>query len=153
MAASGQGLRLGIQIVLAIAIVGLAFFLYQSITKPWERVERQREMTERTRARMDDIRSALIRYEREEGRYPLTLDSLVTYIGTDSLLQAEADSIFGADFNLDSLLYSPRTGQPFEYAVNDTARVKTYLLEDPDSDDAIGTLEPDPTRLNASNWE
>jgi hypothetical protein len=41
----------------------------------------------------------------------------------------------------------------FELTVNDTARVKTYLLKDPDSDDQIGTVEPDVTRLNAASWE
>ena len=59
----------------------------------------------------------------------------------------------GTGFHPDSLIYSPRSGEEFRYAVNDTARVKTYLLEDPASDDYIGTLEPDITRLNAASWE
>lgn len=153
MASSSQGIRVGIQIFLGIVIVALAYWLYVSITEPWEVVERQEALTQATRARMDDIRTALINYEREHDRFPLTLDSLVTYIEQDSVMQASRDSIFGDTFTLDSLLYSPRTGQRFEYAVNDTARVKTYLLRDPDTDDQIGTLDPDPTRLNAASWE
>ena len=153
MASSSQATRVGIQIVLALVIAGLAYWLYVSITDPWEAVERQQEMTQRTRTRMDDIRTALINYERQYDRYPLTLDSLATYVTTDSLLTLKPDSIFGEGFLADSLVYSPRTGKAFEYAVNDTARVKTYLLKDPDTQDQIGTLDPDPTRLNAASWE
>lgn len=153
MASSSQATRVGIQVLLALVIVGLAYWLYVSITKPWEAVERQQEITRRTRDRMDDIRTALINYERQYDRYPLTLDSLVTYVRTDSVLSAAPDSIFGPGFSQDSLIYSPRSGRPFEYTVNDTARVKIYLLKDPDTEDRIGTLEPDPTRLNAASWE
>ena len=153
MASSSQGLRTVIQVVLAVAIIGLAYWLYISITEPWEAVERQQELTQMTRDRMDDIRSALIRYEREHDRYPFTLDSLVMFVQQDSLSIANPDSIFGRGFILDSMLVSPRTGQRFMYAVNDTARIKTYLLEDPNSDDYIGTIQADPSQLNAASWE
>lgn len=153
MASNSQGIRVGIQIVLAIVIVGLGYWLYLSITEPWEVVERQEQMTERTRARMDDIRTALIRYEEQKGRFPATLDSLQMWVRTDSLIQTRMDSLFGEQFNPDSLIYSPRTGKRFQYAVNDTARVMMYRLQDPDTDDVIGTLEPDPTQLNAASWE
>ena len=153
MASSSQGLRVGIQIVLAIVIIGLGYWLYLSITEPWAVVERQEQMTERTRDRMDDVRSALIRYEEQQGRFPATLDSLQMWVETDSLIQTQVDSLFGAEFNADSLIFSPRTGEQFQYAVNDTARVMMYRLEDPNTDDVIGTLEPDPTQLNAASWE
>lgn len=153
MASSNQAVRIGIQVVLAIIIIGLTYWLYLSITDPWKVVERQKQVTEQTRDRMENVRDALVRYERQNDRFPLTLDSLVAYVNEDSVMQAQQDSIFGESFNLDSLIYSPRTGKKFEYAVNDTARVKTYLLEDPDSNDRIGTLEPDPTRLNAASWQ
>ena len=152
MASSGQGLRIGIQILLGIIIVVLCYFLYVSITEPYKLVERQEEFTRLTRERMSNIRQAMTRYESEYGRYPTSLDSLVMFV-QDSLEQAQVDSIFGASFVPDSLPYSPRTGKRFELAVNDTARVPTYLLEDPDSDDFIGTLEPDITRVNAASWE
>jgi len=153
MAATGQGLRAVIQVILALAIVGLAYWLYLSITEPWEAVERELELTEMTRDRMDDIRSALIHYEREYDRFPSTLDSLVMYVSQDSAMNAAPDSIFGPGFMLDSLLYSPRTGTPFIYEAKDTSDVMTYVIEDPDSDDFIGTLRPDPTALNAASWE
>lgn len=116
-------------------------------------VERQEELTRQTRDRMSDIRTALIRYEEVHGRFPGTLDSLQMWIQTDSLIRVKQDSLFGPNFILDSLLFSPRTGRQFEYAINDTARVMMYELRDPDSDDRIGTLQPDPTELNAASWE
>lgn len=153
MASSSQGIRIGIQIVLAIVIVALGYWLYISITEPWKVVERSEEMTQRTRARMDNVRAALVRYEERNDRFPYTLDSLQTWVQTDSVVSVQIDSLFGANFSVDSLIYSPRTGKQFEYAVNDTARVMMYRLKDPDSDDVIGTLEPDPTQLNAASWE
>ena len=153
MASSSQSIRVGIQVVLAIVIIGLAYWLYVSITEPWKAVERQEELTEATRERMDEVRAALIRYEERENRFPATLDSLQMWVRTDSIIQLHSDSLFGSNFNPDSLIYSPRTGKKFEYAINDTARVMMYELRDPDSDDVIGTLEPDPTELNAASWE
>jgi len=69
------------------------------------------------------------------------------------MLSTAQDSIFGESINLDSLLFSPRTGNRFLYTVSDTGRVETYLLEDPDTDDQIGTLSGDPTQTNVASWE
>lgn len=148
-----KGLRIAIQVVLAVVIVGLGWYLYVSITEPYAAVERQRELTQVTRSRMDNVRKALIRYEEQHERFPSTLDSLVMFVKQDSLFSLKGDSIFGEGFNADSLIVSPRTGKRFELAVNDTARVPTYLLGDPDSDDEIGSLVPDVTKLNAASWE
>ncbi len=153
MASTSQKVRIGIQIVLGIAIVALGYWLYVSITEPWSVIERQEELTERTRERMSNVRAALIRYEERNDRFPYALDSLQMWVQTDSIVQAQRDSLFGPGANLDSLIVSPRTGRQFEYAVNDTARVMMYVLRDPDSRDSIGTLAPDPTALNAASWE
>ncbi len=153
MASSSQGIRVALQILLAIVIVGLSYWLYVSITEPYAVVERQRAMTDLTRTRMDYVRKAMVRYEQVNNRYPSSLDSLVIFVRQDSVFQADGDSLFGPSFVVDSLPYSPRTGNRFKLAVNDTARVKTYLLEDPDSDDHIGTVASDVTRLNAASWE
>lgn len=141
------------QFLLGLLIVSLSIGLYQSITAPYEAIERQERLTQMTRQRMANVRTALTRYERTAGTFPPTLDSLVTWIKQDSATVARMDSIFGAGFDPDSLPFSPRTGARFEYAVNDTARVDTYLLEDPDSEDYIGTLEEDVTQVNAASWE
>lgn len=148
MASSSQGLRIGLQIVLFIAIIGLAYWLYLSITEPYEVVRQQRVITEATRGRMDQVRQVLTRYQLQNNRFPSTLDSVVVYAR-----QLNVDSLFGPGFVVDSLPYSPRTGKRFEYAVNDTGRVKIYLLKDPDSDDQIGSAVPDVTLINAASWE
>lgn len=153
MASSSQSLRTGIQVVLAIIIIGLSYFLYRSITEPYERIQRQEQLTEQTRARMSGIRTALIEYERDSTTYPDSLDLLLPHVQRDSSLQVEYDSLFGNDFVIDSLLYSPRTGKRFQYAVNDTGEVETYRLDDPDSNDHIGTLSGDVTQTNAASWE
>lgn len=152
MASSSQGLRIGIQIVLAIVIVGLSYYLYLSITEPYEVVRRQEAMTEATREQMTNLRQGLIAYENRYDRFPGSLDSLMMFV-RDSLNDAERDSLFGAGIDVDSLLFSPRSGSPFLYTAVDTGRVPTYLLEDPDTDDEIGTLQGDVTRINAATWE
>ncbi len=152
MATRGQITRIVLQIVLGVVILILAYYLYRSITEPYEAVRREQQLTRLTRDRMSDIRTALIRYELLYDHYPPTLDSLVAWIRQDSFIMAKTDSIFGPGFILDSLIYSPRGGK-FEYVVNDTGRVEIYYLKDPASDDHIGSLEPDVTKLNAASWE
>lgn len=153
MATRSEQIRIGIQVVLGIAIIGLSYFLYYSITEPYNRIERQQEKTERTRARMSHIRTALIDYERDSTGFPDSLNVLLNHIRRDSMLSTRQDSVFGGTINLDSLLFSPRTGNRFQYSVSDTGRVETYLLEDPDTEDHIGTLSGDPTETNAASWE
>ena len=146
--------KIAIQAAMAVAIVVLCVVLYQSITGPWAALERQQEITAMTRARMAQVRTALVLYEREEDRFPRTLDSLVMWVNQDSLIAINPDSVFEAvGFSADSLIYSPRTGSAFLYAVNDTGQVAVYFLKDPDSDDFIGTESPDITQLNAASWE
>ena len=150
--ASGS-LRVGLQVILWAVIAALSYFLYLSITEPYELIERQEELTQMTRARMDKVRQVAIHYETQYERFPSSIDSLLLYVKTDSVFQMKRDSIVGSDLALDSLIYSPRTGKRFEYATNDTSRVQTYLLKDPDSNDQIGTLLADVTLLNAASWE
>lgn len=150
----GQGLKIVIQIVLGLVIVALGYWLYVSITEPWDAVERERAVTAMTRSQMDKVRIALIRHERVEDRFPGTLDSLMLWVRQDSVIQADPNGVFETvGINLDSLIYSPRTGAKFIYTLNDTGRVKIYLLKDPDSDDQIGSETPDVTQLNAASWQ
>lgn len=153
MAFVSRGTQLALKAALGVLIIVLIFVLIDSIVSPYKEVERRKEVTELTRARMDDVRQALIVYQRRNGRYVTSLDSLVMWFHADSALAASTDSLFGLGFQVDSLPYSPRTGNRFELAVNDTSRTSTYLLSDPDSDDYIGTLDGDITRLNAASWE
>ena len=153
MASSARKIQSGIQVVLAIFIVVLGYVLYTSIVEPYAKVERAKQVTEDTRARMGNVRTAMIMYEREHDRFVTSLDSLVLWLRADSLVMANADSVFGTSVILDSLLYSPRTGNLFTLQVNDTSNVNIYLLLDPDSNDSIGSLIADITLLNASSWE
>lgn len=150
---ASNSLRAGLQILLWVLIIGLSYVLYRSITEPYKLIERQQELTEMTRMRMDKIRQVAIHFENRYDRFPSTLDSLAMYAMEDSAFLAVRDSILGSSFPYDSLVYSPRTGKRFDYAINDTSRVNTYLLQDPDSDDKIGTLLADVTLVNAASWE
>ena len=151
---SNQGTRIAIQVLLMLVIIALGYWLYGSITGPWKAVERERAITDLTRGRMSQVRTALVRHEREEDQFPGTLDSLMLWVRQDSVIISNPDSIFeSTGLVLDSLIYSPRTGNRFEYTLNDTGRVAVYLLKDPDSEDYIGTETPDVTQLNAASWE
>jgi hypothetical protein len=161
MAQGTNAVRTGIQIVLALVIVVGAYLLYRTITDPWDEYQAAERQTELTRARMDHIRTALIDFRGETDRYPRTLDSLVTFVETDSVYAGEnLDSLFatpgGGRFDPDSLPYSPRSGTRFVYDVvrDDSANVEIYYLQDPDRpEDYIGSREPDPARRNAASWE
>lgn len=153
MATRSEQLRTGVQIVLGLLILGLGYFLYYSITEPYAEIERQQQITEQTRERMSHIRTALIDYERDSASFPDSLELLLEHVQNDSVLANQQDSVFGGPINIDSLLYSPRTGNRFQYSLSDTGQVETYLLEDPDTDDQIGTLTGDPTQTNAASWE
>jgi type II secretory pathway pseudopilin PulG len=152
--------RTAIQVVLAIVILVLGFVLFRTIREPYEAFEQQQELTAEARERMAYIRDAMRAYEREYDRFPTTLDSLVMLIESDSFLVAKRDSIFqlieGDKVEVDSLPYSPRTGEQFDLTVvrDDSTNVEVYLLEDPTSDDYIGTDDPGRAAgaLNAASW-
>lgn len=144
-------------IVLGLIIVVLAYFLYDSLVTPYQEVKEREAMTEKVRQRLLDAKDALIQYQTRNETFPPTeggLDSLVSFLKTDSVMIVMGDSLFGTTmdvYNPDSLIHSPRTGKQFTYTRNDTLRPQIYLLEDPDSDDSIGSLERT-TMRNAPNW-
>ena len=144
-----------ISAVLAVIIIVLAWLLYDSIVSPYKIIEQQREVTEQVRHRLTVTRDALVEHQRRNNHFPQTLDDLVEWLKTDENMVENADSLFmfrpPYQYHPDSLIRSPRTGKRFEYALNDTLRPNIYLLEDPDSDDAIGSLDRT-TLLNATNW-
>lgn len=145
--------QLIIQVVLGILIIALSYVLYDSITGPYADIRAEEEVTEQTRERMSQVRTMLNEFREEHDTFPPSLDSLLTWVEEDSEAMSTIDSIFGSDFVLDTLVHSPRTGNRFEYEVNDTLQLPTYLLEDPDSDDHIGTLAADVSEINAASWE
>ncbi len=148
-------------IVLGIIVIVLGYYLYRSIVDPYQEVIEREQMTEKVRYQMGQVRDALVQYERTNDEFPPTeggLDSLVQWLKTDSTMVARGDSLFkpmspDETYNPDSLIYSPRPPHPkFEYTLNDTLRPQIYLLEDPATEDQIGSLERT-TLLNAGSWE
>lgn len=145
-------------IVFGLIIIALTYWLYDSLITPYQQVKDREAMTEKVRQRLLDTKDALIQYQTRKDAFPPTdggLDSLISFLKTDSLMIVMGDSLFGTTFNTfnpDSLVYSPRPPHPrFEYTLNDTLRPQIYLLEDPGSDDTIGSLERT-TMRNAPNW-
>ena len=151
-------MRLAIQAILAVAVLALSYLLYRTLTDPQQEYERLLAVQAESRERMSDIRTAMTTYERREGRYLTTLDSLVAFVKTDSALVADGYAPFASDerrrpFSADSMILSPRTGERYEIAVQDTSDVAMYVIRDPASADSIGALEPIPTLRNAASWE
>jgi hypothetical protein len=147
-----------ISIFLILIIIALSYVLFDSIVTPWQKEMAKRKLTDDTRFRMTLVRDALINFQARhpEGKFPSTLDSLVIFLKTDSLMQVRGADLFTEPvrgYQPDSLIYSLRPPhEKFVYSVNDTIRPPLYLLKDPGSDDAIGSLERI-TLLNAPNWQ
>ncbi len=146
-----------ISVILIIIIIGLAYWLYRTIHDPYLKEQHRKELTQRVRTRMSNIRTVLIRYQREKNAFPSNLDSLVVFMKTDSAMKAEDGAIFDktiGTYNPDSIIYSPNPPHhKFLYSRNDTIRPELYLLVDPaDSSNRIGSLTTT-TQLNAASWE
>ena len=145
--------------VFGITIILLSWLLYDSIVTPYKVVEEQKAETERVRTRMLTIKDAIVNYEARYGHFPPTdggLDSVVTYLSTDSLMISMGDSLFRQmpplQYSPESMVVSPRdTSLRFLYTRNDTIRPPLYLLEDLMTDDAVGSLSRT-TMRNAPNW-
>jgi type II secretory pathway pseudopilin PulG len=158
MATTGaSGSDLAIRALLGLLIVGLVVVLFFVTVVPAQRAAAAERETELTRERMSDLRTALIAYRDSLEGYPSTLDSLVLFVRTDSAFNAqiEAEEERLRPINVDSLVYSPRTGARFNYeVVQDTSGVEIYWLGDPDMEaDSIGSRDPNPALRNAASWE
>lgn len=147
-----------LSVVLGLIIIALSYWLYDSIVTPYQVVEARKAETEGVRNRMLSLKDALVQYEARYGHFPPTeggLDSVVAYLSTDSMMVAMGDSIFSQipplTYSPESIILAPRSGVRFSYTHNDTIRPPLYLLEDPDTDDAIGSLSRT-TMRNAPNW-
>lgn len=145
--------------VFGITIILLSWLLYDSIVTPYKVVEEQKAETERVRTRMLTLKDAIVNYDARYGHFPPTdggLDSVITYLSTDSLMISMGDSLFHQmpplQYSPISMVVSPRdTSLRFLYTRNDTIRPPLYLLEDPMTDDAVGSLTRT-TMRNAPNW-
>ncbi len=151
-------MRLAIQVVLAIAIVVLAYFLFKSIRDPFLADQARIEQETTGRERMDDVRNALISYRDARGSYPSTLDSLTLFVKNDTafaLPEPNPDEIRLTEFSADGLATSARGGERFNYQVveNDTTDYEIYWLQDPGAPgDSIGSRMLNPALRNAASW-
>ncbi len=147
-----------LSIVLGLIIIALSYWLYDSIVTPYKVVEARKAETQGVRNRMLTLKDALVQYESRYGHFPPTnggLDSVVAYLSTDPMMIEMGDSLFAQlpplVYSPESMIVAPRSGTRFSYTFNDTLRPPLYLLEDPDTDDAIGSLSRT-TMRNAPNW-
>jgi hypothetical protein len=150
-----------ISIILAIIIIGLAWFLIRSIIRPYKVVKQRQMLTAATRQNMKNLRVGIIRYKISFGHYPPAkggLDSVEKYLKSDtisfnidSLMQNDASAHY--KWNIDSLIYSPRPPhKKFVYKVNDSVQPPLYVLKDPGSQDSIGSISQI-TLLNSPSWK
>ncbi|HIG74004.1 MAG TPA: hypothetical protein EYQ24_05355 [Bacteroidetes bacterium] len=157
-------MRVAIQAGLVILIAVLAFFLYRSITEPYqEKLELERQ-TQIGRERLDDVRSALIAYRDVYDTYPSTLDSLSIFVAQDTAftppeLEEELGRI--TEFSgANDLQVSARNGEALNYqVVQETdstgapTGVEIYWLQDPGAPgDSIGARDPNPSFRNRESW-
>lgn len=80
-----------IQIVLAIAIVVLAYLIWESIQTPIRFNKEKDKRYAATIQRMKDIRTAQLAFKDEYGRFTGSFDTLITFIETDSLKFVKAE--------------------------------------------------------------
>lgn len=139
--------------ILLIVVIGvLSVWLYNTITGPWKEVQAKQAETQQVRSRLMAVNDAIRYYNEQQGRYPQSLDSLVIFLRNDTFFQENVDSLLrNRQFDADQFINSPRTGNRFEYALNDTVRPQLYLIEDPDSEDHVGTLSK-VTDRGAPSW-
>jgi len=74
-----------IQIALAILIVVLAYFLWESIQAPIRFNKAKDQRYAATIQRLKDIRTAQIAYKAEYGKFTASFDTLIDFVKTDSM--------------------------------------------------------------------
>lgn len=79
-----------IQILLAIAIVVLAYFIWESIQKPIRFNKEKDKRYAATIAKLKDIRTAQLAYKDEYGKFTGSFDTLINFIQTDSMTVVKA---------------------------------------------------------------
>lgn len=138
--------------IIVVLIGVLAYVIYE----PYQRMLAVEALKKESRMRMSNLRSAQLKHIELKGYYATTLDSLMLFINTDSLMVANRDTVFtklsDGTFHPDSLYFSPKTHQPYRLTADNTSAIKKYFLECPDGFGSIGSLEDD-ARINKGSWE
>ncbi len=156
MATGTSGDR-AVRLLLSLVIAAMAVALVYVIVTPAQRAAEAQALTNLSRQRMSDVRNALGAWRTVHDSYPATLDSVAIFARTDSAFQAQLTTDEGrtSEFNPDSMLVSPRSGERFEYAVvSDTTGLEIFWLNNPDiPGDSIGARIASPAYRNAASWE
>lgn len=140
------------KIIIAILLAALVYVIYE----PYKIREQEEFYKRESRLRMLNIRAAQLQFINRFFRYNTSLDSLVQFIKDSLVAKGSIEGIFlplsNGAFVPESLLHSPKTFRPYVLAVNDTSRIKKYLLECPDGYGSIGSVTDD-SRVNKASWE
>lgn len=144
-------------LVLKIVIVLLIGVLVYTIWEPFEIIRTEERQRNESRLRMSTIRNAQMLHFSQHQSYIKELDSLVTWIKSDSLAIAARDSLFRpiatGVFEPESLKYSTRSHQEYKLEVDDTSSAThRYYIECPDGFGFVGSLD-DVSQLHRASWE
>ncbi|MGH2568649.1 MAG: hypothetical protein ACRDGA_09935 [Bacteroidota bacterium] len=139
----------------AIIVVLFALLVYV-VYEPYKIRAEEEQYKRESRLRMLNIRAAELQYINRFFRYNTSLDSLVTFIKDSLVASGLEKEIFhplsSGLFAPESLLHAPKSLRPYRLAVNDTSRIKKYLLECPDGYGSVGSVTDD-SRVNKASWE
>lgn len=80
-----------IQIVLAIAIIVLAYAIWESIQEPIRFQKEKKIRYDATIQRLMDIRTAQIAYKSEYGKFTASFDTLINFVKNDSMKLVKAE--------------------------------------------------------------
>lgn len=80
-----------IQIVLAIAIIVLAYAIWESIQAPIRFQKEKKVRYDATIQRLKDIRTAQIAYKSEYGKFTASFDTLINFVKNDSMRLVKAE--------------------------------------------------------------
>lgn len=131
-----------IHAILYVIIIILTYLLIDvAIIQPNYVLKMEKFWKEESRARMINIKSAEILWEKKHGTYTDNMDSLVYFVKTDQSVQDAIVSVdtvtgrsrnpfvalAGGEFIADSLFASPKSGLPFELKVDTTTNVDTVI--------------------------
>ena len=128
-----HGILYDVIVILVLLLIKVA------IIDPTKIVETEKYFKEEARLRMKDLREAEILWDKKNGKFSGSLDSLVTFIkyspfvdsvrnAKDSLNNRSLDPFYNlsnGQFTPDSLYTTPKSGRKFELSVDTTRSIDT----------------------------
>jgi len=149
-----KAVRIIVQVLLFVAIVVLVFFIYKGVMKPIDFKTQKESRYEVVIQRLKDIRTAEVAFKSVYRKYTGSFDTLIDFINHDSFPVEYAegslddslavamglvvrdtfyvpvrDSIFHADYHIDSLRYIPFTNGTNEFDLQAGSIMTASLVE------------------------